>query len=520
MLSPFTMSRFSRLLAVWLSYTTVPVAVVCTTVPAVLLYATVPVALAQGAVPSPTLEGPVTGGGGIHLLGTTTFDLADVGYVQAEYFMSGVARAYTGAGPLSPDGTWTVTPGDSAPYKTRFIVYRPTKKRAFNGTVIVEWLNVSGGLDAAADWIMMHTELIREGYVWVGVSAQIVGIEGGEPLLPGLPSLPVKVVDPARYGSLSHPGDGFSYDVFSQIGQAIREPAGASPLGDLKVERLLAVGESQSASRLTTYINAIHPVAGVYDGFLVHSRGGSAAPLAEYPQEEEAAPSPTFIRTDIDTPVLTFQTETDLTLLGFASDRQPDSAFFRLWEVAGTAHADTYTTAVGRADLGRDPHIADLVITNRALDAAGTPGFESIDCPKPINSGFQHFVLKAAIAALDRWVRSGKAPAQAPRIETTTNPVRIVRDEQGNALGGLRTPQLDVPIAAYSGGGQAGSIFCIIFGTTTPFDAATLAALYPTHRDYVSAFKKATRRAVRAGFIRKKDARLMTKAAAASIIGR
>ena len=47
----------------------------------------------------------------------------------------------------------------------------------FSGTVIVEWLNVSGGLDAAPDWISMHTEIIREGHVWVGVSAQVDGIE-------------------------------------------------------------------------------------------------------------------------------------------------------------------------------------------------------------------------------------------------------------------------------------------------------------------------------------------------------
>jgi hypothetical protein len=487
---------------------------------ALLLWGSSGIAVAQGTVPSPALEGPITNGAGIHLLGTTTFDLADAGYVQEEYFMSGVARAYTSAGPLASDGVWTVTPGESAPYKTRFIVYRPKKKQSFNGTVIVEWLNVSGGLDAAADWIMMHTELMREGYVWVGISAQIVGIEGGVPLLPGLPSMPAKTVDPVRYGSLSHPGDSFSYDMFSQLGQTLREPVGPNPLGDLKMKRLLGIGESQSAFRLTTYINAIHPLARVYDGFLVHSRGGGSAPLAESPQAAPPTPNPTLIRTDIDTPVMTFQTETDLTLLAFLPDRQPDSDYFRLWEVAGTAHADTYTTVVGRADLGRDPRAADLVITTRALDSAGVPGFESIECPKPINSGPQHFVLNAAIAALDRWVRTGKAPASAPRIETTTSPVAIARDSYGNALGGLRTPQLDVPIAAYSGGGQAGSVFCILFGSTEPFDAATLATLYPTHRDYVAAFKKATRRAVRDGFIRKKDARLMTKAAAASSIGR
>ena len=118
-----------------------------------------------------------------------------------------------------------------------------------------------------------HTELIREGAAWVGVSAQVVGVEGGPSIL-GLVGTPLKTVNPARYGSLSLSSDSFSYDIFSQAGQAIRQPSGAGPLGDLRVKRLIAAGESQSASRLVTYIDAVHPVAGVYQGFLVHSRGG------------------------------------------------------------------------------------------------------------------------------------------------------------------------------------------------------------------------------------------------------
>ena len=80
-------------------------------------------------------------------------------------------------------------------FKTRLLVYRPTNPKKFNGTVIVEWLNVSAGLDAAPDWSAGHVELIREGCAWVGVSAQIVGVEGG-PALVGIVSLPLKTVSP------------------------------------------------------------------------------------------------------------------------------------------------------------------------------------------------------------------------------------------------------------------------------------------------------------------------------------
>jgi hypothetical protein len=98
-------------------------------------------------------------------------------------------------------------------------------------------------------------------------------------------------------------------------------------------------------------------------------------------------------------------------------------------------------------------------------------------------------------------------------------PPAIVRDARGNALGGIRTPQVEVPIATLSGEGQTGTLLCILFGTTTPFDAATLAALYPDHASYVSAFNAATDEAVQAGFILPPDAELMKAAAAASDIG-
>src|SRR5262245_38361868 len=186
---------------------------------------------AAAQVPSPSIEGPITGPG-VPFVQTTAFDLSTVGYVQEEYFLSGTARAFTNTGPLGVDGKWSVVPAATAPYETRIVVYRPAGRKKFNGTVVVEWLNVSGGVDAGPDWTLAHTELIRKGYAWVGVSAQIVGVEGG-PALVAVASLPLKSVNPARYGTLHHPGDSFSYDIFSQAGQAIRQPSGPDPLADL-----------------------------------------------------------------------------------------------------------------------------------------------------------------------------------------------------------------------------------------------------------------------------------------------
>ena len=121
-------------------------------------------------VPHATVTGPATGGTGIDLPGTTSFDLRTVGYEQSEYFLSGTATAYASASPLTSNGRWRVTPGSTAPYKTRIVVYRPINPKRFDGTVVVEWLNVSGGVDAAAAWLTDHVQMIRSGMVYVGVA--------------------------------------------------------------------------------------------------------------------------------------------------------------------------------------------------------------------------------------------------------------------------------------------------------------------------------------------------------------
>ena len=59
---------------------------------------------------------------------------------------------------------------------------RRTPKK-FSGTVVVEWLNVSGGVDANPDWVSLSEEIVRRGDAWVGVSAQRIGVEGGPVLV-------------------------------------------------------------------------------------------------------------------------------------------------------------------------------------------------------------------------------------------------------------------------------------------------------------------------------------------------
>lgn len=464
------------------------------------------------AVGTATVTGPITTGKGEPILGPRPFDLSTVGYQQDEFFLSGTANSYTSATPLSEDGVWKVAPKGTAPYTTRVVVRRPADATKFNGTVFVEWLNVSGGLDASPDWTYIHTEMIREGAAWIGVSAQKIGIEGGGDSLGS--KLALKNADPQRYGPLSHPGDDYSYDMFSQAG-ATAWFQSDKVLGGEKPKQVIALGESQSAFRLTSYVDAIAPLVKVFNGYLIHSRAGGGSNLSA----DMKAPKKTLIRSDQPEPVLVFLSETDLPTvgLGAAVSRQDDSGRYRAWEVAGTAHADSYLLGVGDPDDGSGA--ADVEFFNTMITPPDGIYGGVIKCDAPLNTGGQTYVVRAALRALDQWVRTRTAPPSMPRLQLAADSNSYELDANGNALGGIRTPQVNAPIAALSGLGQSGNGFCGLFGTTKPFDAAKIKAHYPDHTAFVSKWNAAVDSAVAAGGVLSADADHLKAAAAASTIG-
>jgi hypothetical protein len=304
---------------------------------------------------------------------------------------------------------------------------------------------------------------------------------------------------------LTHPGDAYAFDLFSQVGRAVTE----SPdelLGGLEPTQVLAIGESQSAIYLSTLVNAVHPLDPVFDGFLIHSRGANVAPLdgnfVRTRDEQDAASAleqGVRIRTDLDVPVLIFEAETDLTLLGYANARQPDTDLVRTWEVAGTAHADAHLL---RSMLGgpRDPSVGSL-----------------LGCTEPINTGPHHEVLQAAVHRLVEWAAGGEPPPEGERIELVEgDEIAIARDQHQLAIGGVRNPLVDVPVVAVTGDPPGGASIedlvdgdggvCLLFGQTIPFDRATLVELYGTADGYLEAFRASADEAVAAGFLLQSDA--------------
>jgi hypothetical protein len=350
------------------------------------------------------------------------------------------------------------------------VVRRPASAKDFDGTVALEWINVTAQYDLEIDWFASHEHFVRRGWAWVGVSAQRVGVNALRSWSSRYDSLG---------GTILTAGDPMSFDVFSQAAQAVRSPVGVAPLGDLRAKRVIATGHSQSAGRLATYYNSIQPLHGVVDAFVLH---GAQSP----------------IRSDLDVKAMRVLAEGDV---GTQSS-EPDNDHFRRWEVAGTSH-------VG---FNESNEYTPLVVRDRGSLAPR-------DCDRPPFSRIPfHHVLNAAYDHLERWTEEGAAPPVAPRLAWTT-PTAKARDAYGNALGGIRLPQHEVPTAVNTGD-NAGAGFCRLYGSHEQFDDGTLAALYPSHGSYVSAVARATSEALRAGFIGSEDARETRRDAARSEVGR
>lgn len=436
-------------------------------------------------------------------------------YVEEEYFVGGSATRFEAVDTPS-DGRWNAEPGDTAEYRTRVVVRRPADPADFSGTVLVEWFNVSA-IEAAPDWGYLSGAIARDGHAYVGLSAQAQGVEGGDTILDvevdaqqaqqsgaSVDASGLKNVDPDRYGTLVHPGDAYSYDILSQVGLAVDERSDEL-LGELRPRHVIAMGESQSAMFLSTYVNAIHPLVEVFDGFLIHSRG-SVVPAVDgtYVRSragetsDELFEEGVLIRDDLEAPVMIVEAETDLTLLGYVHARQPDTDRVRTWEVAGTAHADSETL---RAVIGggRDPNVGSL-----------------LGCGS-VNSGPHKEVVRAAVHHLVKWVGGGQPPPPGQRLSMDpAGGTRILRDNRGNAIGGVRNPLVDVPAAMLTGdppgGGTVddltsdGDGICLLFGQTIPFEATTMRELYGDAETYLELFYESSVEAVLGGYMLQPDA--------------
>jgi hypothetical protein len=444
-----------------------------------------PQADAEEAVPRPSLTTPPSGLRG-HALWDSYYDLAPFDYEEQELFVSGTARD---AG------------GTPAPYTTRMIVTRPSDRGRFNGVVLLDWVNVTAQFENAVDTMLAREMLMREGFAFVHVSAQAAG-------LCCLPGLTPQLWDPVRYAALDHPGDAWSFDMFTQVARAFEVPppdGGIDPMGSIgaeSVRTILAAGQSQSGIRLHEYVQEwlpAHPAAvGVVDGVLVHGDVGKGKAFGA------------------DVPVPVLQLLSDFEAVDDGVDAAALHPNHRLWEVAGTSHSDLfigYQSVFGYGPRG----LLDAPPVSRArfeeiIDAAGNYG-ERVDpllaaCVVAGAAMPMHYATSTAIHELAAWAGGAPPPESGPRFEFAGG--GLAKDEHGNTQGGIRLPPIDVPVARYE------STLCQLGGITVPFLDPQLQALYPTHAAYYGLMAARTDAAVAAGWLLPEDATdLMRRACAA-----
>jgi len=448
----------------------------------------------SSSVPVPSIEAITAGG--------TTFNASPVSleaanYSEKEFYVRGTASRYRISNPM----TDAEVIDSGHPYTTRVVVRAPTDPAKFNGTVVVEWLNVTTGQDVDFVFGATHDLITREGYAYVGVTAQRVGaqtLRRWNSTRYGIISLDAPNVDPKTgtdidpaggVGGVQAGGDVLAWDVMSQIGQALKKGS-STLLPGLQVRRVLAAGESQSAVKLERYHNTIHPLHKVYEGFLLYDRGAQ-------------------LRADVGVKVLSVGTEFAATLAG---PPQADDADNRWWELAGASHV-SLAELTGYIDPST---LRDGVFRNGAGTAISlTNVIESGNCATlPLWSQVPNGpILSAALSALSTWVGGGQAPASVPRYVYGSGGV-FERGTDNRVVGGLRTALFDVP-RAMNLGTNSGSLFCQLAGSSVNFSDAEMCSRYGSPANYLAQFRALTDQNVTDRVMLRPDAdRLIAEASA------
>ena len=460
--------------------------------------------------------------------GAPFINLKEVGYAEREFTMSGGATIYKQSGFWSSNGKWGVSPSQTnVPYTTRLLVRYPTNPAKFNGTVVFEWLNDTTGGDQDPVWAQLDNELINKGYAYVGVTAQ----------RPGMKDL--ATWDPARYGKLGDSNDGESYEIFTQAANAVKANS-ATMLGGLTPKELIGTGDSQSAFRVDTYVNAIQPLSHAFNGFLGVGRGATAAPIGE--GLVATSPFPALIRTDNTAPFIELNTQGDIEELDAAAARQADNNDLRIWELPGASHIDAHEAAYETETIAREEPTLEVphCLFGTPIEGTNTP----LDGVNQTDNMPLFEVEDAALAAVQNWVTKGVAPPKSPQISTI--PVffglyyLVNRNQYGIGQGGIQLPDAQVPAENYSAinfaipseesltppgitseledvftsletGGITNealrdSGLCLLSGYFTDFSSSKLTSLYPTPASYASKFTSAANAEVTAGFMTPEDA--------------
>ena len=386
-------------------------------------------------------------------------------YTEIEYLLSGAADSYAGpaTGPAS-----IVSSGHS--YVTRVLARYPKQLAAFSGRVVIEPFNTTYGVDRDALWMHVGALLQAQGDAWIGISVRVWS------------AAELQRRDPARYADINIPLNDLVWDMLGAIGTLVKQGGLQSPLQHLPVRHVYLGGYSQSAVDTATFaatFGALTRTAAdrlVYDGFFPACHAASLTPLAVgegLPRFEYGALPPVGV------PVIEIQPQSDVEGFSFeefvnpgsASVRREDSDApgdrFRLYEIAGA------------------PHAAKIV------------GCDGNGSTFPMSA-----FVRAALRMLFQWSEQDITPPTAPRIALRIDDVvaEAEVDRFGNAIGGVRSPFLDAPIARYEAHSTPGAL-CMLAGREAPLPYEVLAGRYGNVHTYLAEFTNSLDATIQAGFL-------------------
>jgi Alpha/beta hydrolase domain len=390
-------------------------------------------------------------------------------YTAVEYLLSGTANSYAGpaTGPAS-----VVTRGHR--YVTRVQARYPKQLARFSGRVVIEPFNTTYGVDRDALWIHVGAMLQAQGDAWIGISVRAWS------------AAELQRRGPARYADIEISSNDLAWDMLRAIGTLVKQGGEQSPLQHLPVRHVYLGGYSQSAVDTATFaatFGALTRTADdrpVYDGFLPACHAASLTPLAlgeGLPRFEYGALPPVGV------PVIEIQPQSDVEGFSFeefvnpgsASVRREDSDApgdrFRLYEIAGA------------------PHAAKIV------------GCDGNGSSFPMSA-----FVRAALRMLFQWSEQDITPPIAPRIALRIDDVVAEADVDrfGNAIGGVRSPFLDVPIACYEAHSTPGPL-CMLAGRETPLPYEVLAGRYGDVQTYLAEFTISLDATIQAGYLLEDD---------------
>jgi len=372
--------------------------------------------------------------------------LVPYGYIEEEYFVSGMV--------------------DGKPYSTTLLVRKPKDPSRFSGLVAVETIHLAGAIPL---WGSQKVWL-SGGHGWVAVASQKGALDEH-----------VKKSNPGRYGALDIPDvgdsdtspmramrggpqDDVSQAIMTQVGALLKSNSENGPFQGMTAKYLVMGGASQTGGTTLRYIKNSHEQARmpdgkpIYDGYL---------PLMAFSEKAPSARDAAIIHTVSEGDLMSFAAFGRPMV--FLEDSDAPNDRYRHYQIAGASHVGTRGVA--------DP-----------LEVFGTLGNVMKEGEK-LSQFPQATLFLPTVYNLVDWIMKGTVPPKSRRIETANG--EIVRDEYGNAKGGVRSPYVDLPTVRYIASAPAADIsnmFHRLIGLEEPIPVDKLRSMYKSREAYLEKF--------------------------------